>query len=207
MIRTLLVTLCVIASVSSAQGQTREAGVGTGASGVPFVVNANIVQGQAIHCAPGGCISSGPLCDTTAIPGQCMFPASGDPVSACAATPGCVAVTCNSTNDECYARSVTDLTPWAGFYSMIPGPSSTVTQSGAASEFSDLRLKTSIERVGTTVHSLPLYRFNYIDREGRFEGVMAQDVMGVLPEAVSISGNGYYLIDYGMLGTRMRRVD
>ena len=49
---------------------------------------------------------------------------------------------------------------------------------------SDLRLKTDIREIGTTAHRLPLYTFRYIDAPGLYEGVMAQDVLGVMPEAV-----------------------
>jgi hypothetical protein len=71
---------------------------------------------------------------------------------------------------------------------------------------SDRRLKTAIEQIGTTVHGLPLYRFSYRDRPGRFEGVMAQDVLAVMPEAVALRSNGYYAVDYGLLGAPFRRV-
>jgi Chaperone of endosialidase len=47
-----------------------------------------------------------------------------------------------------------------------------------ADEFeSDVRLKTDIEQVGTTVYGLPLYQFGYKTGAERFEGVMAQDVL------------------------------
>lgn len=160
-----------------------------------------IVEGQGIHCAPGGCIDSGPFCDTAAISGQCAFPPGTLLATACAGTPGCVAVTCNAETEECYARSVADVTPMAGFNSVIFGGSND------GSTFSDSRLKTSVERIGTTAHSLPLYRFSYIDSEGQYEGVMAQDVLDVIPEAVTVAENGYYFVDYNMLGIIMRRID
>jgi len=71
---------------------------------------------------------------------------------------------------------------------------------------SDIRLKTDIREVGRTVHNLPLYRFSYIDRKGRFEGVMAQDVLNTLPDAVSIAKDGYFRVNYQMLGIEMKRV-
>lgn len=71
---------------------------------------------------------------------------------------------------------------------------------------SDRRLKTAIEQVGTTVHGLPLYHFNYRDRPGRFEGVMAQDVLAVMPQAVTQLDSGYLAVDYGLLGAPFRRV-
>jgi hypothetical protein len=39
----------------------------------------------------------------------------------------------------------------------------------------------------------------------RYEGVMAQDVLKVMPEAVSIGPDGYYRVNYKMLGVPLRR--
>jgi hypothetical protein len=71
---------------------------------------------------------------------------------------------------------------------------------------SDVRLKADVKEVGTTVLGLPLYQFRYIDGEQRFEGVMAQNVIEKMPEAVIIGDDGYYRVDYARLGIRMRRV-
>ena len=72
---------------------------------------------------------------------------------------------------------------------------------------SDIRLKTDIRQVGTTAHSLPLYTFRYIDKADHYEGVMAQDVLKVMPSAVSVGEDGYYRVDYHMLGIELRRLD
>ncbi len=71
---------------------------------------------------------------------------------------------------------------------------------------SDIRLKTDIRRIGTTAHGLPLYGFRYIGEDGLYEGVMAQDVLGVLPAAVSVAEDGYYRVDYDLLGIPFRRL-
>ena len=71
---------------------------------------------------------------------------------------------------------------------------------------SDIRLKADIEQVGTTVYGLPLYHFRYKTGAERFEGVMAQDVLEVMPDAVLIGSDGYYRVKYGQLGIRMSRV-
>ena len=70
---------------------------------------------------------------------------------------------------------------------------------------SDVRLKTDIEQVGTTVYGLPLYRFRYKTGTERFEGVMAQDVLAVMPDAVVVGEDGYFRVKYGQLGIRMTR--
>ena len=71
---------------------------------------------------------------------------------------------------------------------------------------SDMRLKKDIVRVGTTRYQLPLYDFSYIDQPGRFEGVMAQDVLKVVPEAVTIDADGFYRVNYTMLGIEMKQL-
>ncbi len=71
---------------------------------------------------------------------------------------------------------------------------------------SDLRLKTDIQRIGTAAHGLPLYTFRYLGETALYEGVMAQDVLGVMPEAVSTGEDGYYRVDYELLGIPFRRL-
>jgi hypothetical protein len=87
---------------------------------------------------------------------------------------------------------------------------------GEGPQQSDLRLKTDVRQVGTTAHDLPLYTFRYIGKDGQYEGVMAQDVLKVMPLAVSVGEDGYYRVNYDMLGipvanvsclpTKLRRV-
>ena len=69
---------------------------------------------------------------------------------------------------------------------------------------SDIRLKTDIQQVGTTAHNLPLYTFRYIGDDDQYEGVMAQDVLKVMPSAVSVGKDGYYRVRYEMLGIKLR---
>ena len=72
---------------------------------------------------------------------------------------------------------------------------------------SDMRLKEGVRRIGTTVHDLPLYTFRYRDQEGTYEGVMAQDVQKVRPDAVVVGPDGFYRVDYKKLGIELRRLD
>ena len=71
---------------------------------------------------------------------------------------------------------------------------------------SDLRLKEDVRCIGTTVFGLPLYHFKYLGRPESYEGVMAHEVLQVMPGAVSLGADGYYRVNYDALGTRMRRV-
>ena len=82
---------------------------------------------------------------------------------------------------------------------------SKIGQEGPPPTESDIRLKTDIQQVGTTAHNLPLYTFRY-RKDGQYEGVMAQDVLKVMPEAVSAGDDGYYRVNYNMLGIKMRRL-
>ncbi len=72
---------------------------------------------------------------------------------------------------------------------------------------SDIRLKADVHWVGTTAHNLPLYTFKYIGNDDRYEGVMAQDVLEVMPAAVIIGEDGYYRVNYEMLGVELRRIN
>ena len=71
---------------------------------------------------------------------------------------------------------------------------------------SDIRLKTNIHRVGTTVMNLPLYSFEYRGKHGTYIGVMAQDVLKVEPSAVSMGSDGYYRVNYQKLGIEMLQI-
>ena len=68
---------------------------------------------------------------------------------------------------------------------------------------SDRRLKEDLTRIGTTAHGLPYYSFRYIGADMLYAGVMAQDVLKVMPEAVSNDAAGFYRVDYKKLGTKM----
>jgi hypothetical protein len=71
---------------------------------------------------------------------------------------------------------------------------------------SDIRLKQDIHQIGFTAHGLPYYSFRYIGKAGLYEGVMAQDVLGVMPEAVMLGSDGYMGVNYEKLGVPFRRI-
>ena len=67
-----------------------------------------------------------------------------------------------------------------------------------ASAFSDKQLKENIVQVGRLYNGLPVYLFTYKgDNEPRL-GLMAQDVLSVNPEAVSIDNSGYFKVNYAL---------
>ena len=73
---------------------------------------------EAVNCAASGCLARGPGCDTTAVPGQCSYPADRA-VELCRENPDCVALNCNSARSDCQARSTRVHTPWKGMKSVI----------------------------------------------------------------------------------------
>jgi len=81
------------------------------------------------------------------------------------------------------------------------------TGGGSQISASDSRLKIDIEAVGQTADGLTLYEFGYLYRDGRFRGVMAQEVLSHRPDAVITGPGGYLMVDYGALGLEMTRVD
>ena len=81
----------------------------------------------------------------------------------------------------------------AGLYGMLG------TAGGLAGKafFSDRRLKSNIERIGTHPLGIGVYEYNIFDRRER--GVMADEVEAVMPEAVVLHSSGYKMVNYGML--------
>ena len=71
---------------------------------------------------------------------------------------------------------------------------------------SDRRCKQDVRCVGRTVFGLPYYEFKYIGNAETHEGVMAQDVLNVMPSAVSIGEGGFYRVNYDALGAVTRRL-
>jgi len=61
--------------------------------------------------------------------------------------------------------------------------------------FSDARLKTNIMRISTTPGGLPWYRYEFLGVIPA-EGVLAQDLLILLPDAVERHESGYFMVDY-----------
>ena len=67
----------------------------------------------------------------------------------------------------------------------------------AATAFSDRRLKSNIERIGTHPLGIGIYEYDIFG--GRQIGVMADEVEAVMPEAVIEHSSGYKMVNYGAL--------
>jgi hypothetical protein len=80
-------------------------------------------------------------------------------------------------------------------------------EGGGENLVSDARLKDRIVPIGSTLHGLPLYRFHYKGAAQAYAGVMAQDVLEVMPQAVTVDADGFYRVNYAMLGIMMERLN
>lgn len=96
------------------------------------------------------------------------------------------------------AESMADAAETSGIFSLI---------GGIAGMFSDDRLKTDIEFVGRRGDGVGIFRFNYTGDDGRYEGVMASEVAALRPDLVSLSGDGYQMVNYEALGVELRRLN
>ena len=68
---------------------------------------------------------------------------------------------------------------------------------------SDRRLKVGIARVGTHPAGFGLYRFRFPWSDVELVGVLAQEVLDVMPAAVVQGEDGFLRVDYAALGTEM----
>ena len=80
-------------------------------------------------------------------------------------------------------------------YGATAGKAGTAMTPGLGKIFSDIRLKKNIQRIGTRSDGLGVYEFEYTWGGGRQIGLMAQEVLGIYPDAVGQSG-GYLTVDY-----------
>lgn len=82
-------------------------------------------------------------------------------------------------------------------------------KSGGGGLFSDPRMKENTELVGVDFNTgLNIYHFNYIDNPQRYEGVMADEVAKIRPDAISINeDNLMMMVHYEKLGLKMKKVN
>jgi hypothetical protein len=74
---------------------------------------------------------------------------------------------------------------------------------GGGHHGSDIRLKEGIVRLTRLDDGIGLYRFRYKGSDHTaYVGVLAQEVMEIVPSAVSLGRNGYLQVDYDRLGLK-----
>jgi len=76
--------------------------------------------------------------------------------------------------------------------------------------FSDITLKENIRQTGVSPSGIPIYEFDYKNKEHgqfRYSGVMAQDLLELHPSAVIQEKDGTLKVDYQQIDVDFRRVD
>jgi hypothetical protein len=79
------------------------------------------------------------------------------------------------------------------------------TAGGGRGYFSDERLKENITPIGVSENGHKLYTWDWNDKAKELgindptTGVIAQEVIKYMPEAISKNTNGYYMVNYGVL--------
>jgi len=68
---------------------------------------------------------------------------------------------------------------------------------GMMAAFSDRRLKSNIKRIGTHPIGVGIYEYDIFGE--RQTGVMAQELLNVMPGAVILDPSGYYMVNYSLL--------
>ena len=72
---------------------------------------------------------------------------------------------------------------------------------------SDVELKENIVRKGRSKRGFPIYEFNYKHEPNqRYQGVMGQDLLELLPEAVREGDNGYLEVNYNLIDVEFKKV-
>jgi hypothetical protein len=78
---------------------------------------------------------------------------------------------------------------------------------GGGRRRSDMRLKHDIVLLGRLDDGLGYYRFVYNGEHTVYVGVMAQEVQGVTPDAVTRGADGYLSVSYDLLGLPFETYD
>jgi len=105
-----------------------------------------------------------------------------------------------------YNSQVAQYNADGGWFGPIGSATLDIAKSAAAGaaggSFSDRRLKKDVQEIGKTDSGLPLYLFRYLwdnENESPRVGVMAQDVLEVMPDAVMTRPDGYLMVDYARI--------
>jgi len=75
---------------------------------------------------------------------------------------------------------------------------------GGGGRRSDIALKHDVVLLGHLANGLGYYRFSYLGSHKVYTGVIAQEVEGVMPEAVTRGSDGYLRVYYEKLGLKFR---
>jgi len=87
------------------------------------------------------------------------------------------------------------------------GNAATAASNAATTMFSDIRLKEKIQKTGKSPSGIPIYEFNYIGGNSRYSGAMAQDLLSMGIDAVSVHESGYYQVNYNNIDVDMHQIN
>jgi len=88
------------------------------------------------------------------------------------------------------------------FMSDMLGAASSVA--GISVAMSDSRLKKNIKKIGQSIDGYNIYKFEYLDDDKEWIGVMAEEVFKKKPSAVVRLDNGYLGVDYHQIDVAFR---
>jgi|TARA_R100000501_G_C2603584_1_gene99999 hypothetical protein len=90
-----------------------------------------------------------------------------------------------------------DSSGWSGAAEGFGAGIGTAVQVGTA--VSDRRLKENIDYIGDSPSGIKIYEFNYVDKDTRYRGAIANELADSHPSAVSKNKDGYYMLDYSKI--------
>ena len=88
-----------------------------------------------------------------------------------------------------------------------PAPKGNPAANKLLAMLSDVRVKENIIKTGVSPSGIPIYEFNYIGDSNRYSGAMAQDLLEMNIDAVSIGEHGYYMVNYNNIDVDMHQIN
>jgi hypothetical protein len=189
-----------ISTLQQNQGQATAAGISgvTNSAAGLFGVGTSLLNGvtggsagvpnpNASGTVPTGSTGLGGSIPTAANGGQLQYDANGNIIGSSVPT-----------NSSPYPASMTDTgtSDWTD-----PNNTSALTDPSSifGNLYCDRRMKEAPARLGTASNGLPLYEFNYIEDETkeRHVGYMADEVLEMYPDAVTVGPRGFLMVNYG----------
>ena len=77
---------------------------------------------------------------------------------------------------------------------------------GIQSQWSDSRLKKNIKKIGNSIDGYNIYKFEYLDDDKEWIGVLAEEVFKKKPSAVVRMDNGFLGVDYHQIDVEFKEV-
>jgi len=119
----------------------------------------------------------------------------------------------NDCNPNCgVTLNCSSQTTWGDYYcSLCSKNSPGCPNCGGSTQYfcnSDLRMKENLIMIGKSLMGISIYQFNYIGSPDRYEGVVAQDLIGTpFEKALQIAEDGFYKVDYSKIDVEFKIID